>query len=1359
MIIKQCQFAGRDDRGDYVHLVHPGYANQELIKTADVIPDQLRVINAFFETYTKRPRCTYLLLTAMGASEYWGDNSNGDRFPEASLIHKPPNWDQLSYPDQVRRGKTWAWGFPTFYNAHPFAHHLNSDPKRAYGSVIYALWDDRMKRVLLIVEVDHEKCRQFGAMDILDRILNGEFIDVSMGTRVPFDVCVPPETRISTKQGLKRIDEIIVGDQVLTHKGRFRKVTNLFSRLAYSLYEIRSAGSHVPLRCTANHPVLILPREVLRSCHGSASGLKRRHIADVTGSHCTYCNCPLELTPIWVEADSVRVGDYVTAPLPHEDQTISVGTDWARIVGYYLGDGFPIRQRAGRKRTGDYKVMGLAVSCNSSRIEHALRVMVTLVDYGVQNEPNVYSEGDDKAAISIRVYDQELGKRLISECGERSRGKHLPSRFWCWEREERLNLLGALIDTDGSQDKEKGSIRYSSVCESLIFEIQQLCYSLQIPASVHREVSRSGYGGDTEVFSLFISKGFSECLSSYSDRVEFFRTDRRGNNTFFASGYLFSPVKEIREIEGEQKVLNLAVEEDESYVAEGRAVHNCSVCGEWDRVMGYHPQKVLADHKKKAIRGLAVTKEQYCQHIKFELGRILPNGTKVAMVNLHPRMFDISFVHIGADKTSKVLAKLAGKCPIRTDSPMCKSGCFDSCIPSSHVHAVWEKSKMAYEFPSNMAQAEDVLDRVLSISPRAQMVKGLSKSVLEEAQKLPGVLAGQTKQSATFPGFDQALAEEREKAASWIRNPWITGAAGTAVGGGLGYLLAPEDKKMQGATLGASIGGGLGSGVSLGMRGGVKRQLQHLSDLQAIKKIDLEAKSLLADKHLGDAANSLLRDPLGSRRAIAFKNAEIEARHAKLRPGELIAPTVDKVTDRSLLLPGIAGGISGGGLSAAMTLPFIMEDKDSASKDEKEKSASWVKNPLITGAAGTAIGGGLGHLLAPEGSKTQGMLLGAGIGAGAGAGVSLGVLSGAKQRLQQLKRLKDLHTADQLDLVMRESMVADRIAKLRNAPSKDLIEHMMLEASEQEAKFIAQELKLLGPFSDKVPNSGLPMFQGISSGLGGSVIGGAAAAPLAMMAGSKQKKTASVIDTALDLVFSKAAQAKMADQEKKSEIIKQVRSNFADNLENLTDQEPDLDDDVISEIAKDVPNGLASAGSLGVILKPREFQKTILIASGKPDLADELDDQNICFSPQTDRPSPSFHMGRSVIPRVLEMIAPLIGARSAMAPALHRRVITISISSPHESPHHSLDNPVLDKLSCDYAAYRQHLLGGMAKLAANAIASCPSVLTHLFPDVVNQFGMGLVKEGQGVVQFFGMLPTEYLCRAYLNTPVISHRAV
>ena len=53
------------------------------------------------------------------------------------------------------------------------------------------------------------------------------------------------------------------------------------------------------------------------------------------------------------------------------------------------------------------------------------------------------------------------------------------------------------------------------------------------------------------------------------------------------------------------------------------------------------------------------TRADYCTHARNMMGKIMPNGVKVAVANPRPRFFDISFVIIGADKTSYAMSKLA----------------------------------------------------------------------------------------------------------------------------------------------------------------------------------------------------------------------------------------------------------------------------------------------------------------------------------------------------------------------------------------------------------------------------------------------------------------------------------------------------------------------------------------------------------------------------------------------------------------------------------------------------------------------------------------------------------------------------
>lgn len=102
---------------------------------------------------------------------------------------------------------------------------------------------------------------------------------------------------------------------------------------------------------------------------------------------------------------------------------------------------------------------------------------------------------------------------------------------------------------------------------------------------------------------------------------------------------------------------------------------NCSVCTDWDAMReawkGFDPKRhaspgvaILAYHRTtRPIRGLAVTRADYCNCMVQTPGAILPDGRKVFVYNDFPRFFDISFVWIGADRTARVMWYMGDNAP------------------------------------------------------------------------------------------------------------------------------------------------------------------------------------------------------------------------------------------------------------------------------------------------------------------------------------------------------------------------------------------------------------------------------------------------------------------------------------------------------------------------------------------------------------------------------------------------------------------------------------------------------------------------------------------------------------------------
>lgn len=184
-LLKVSTFSAYNTHGEVTAVPLFGPADGYFEKTASV--SLLPPVMQYIENLQPRNDAQYVLVNALGASEFFGSNVNGDGFEEEALIHKPDQWADNPLVDRVR-AKDWPYGFPTFYNAHPFAHHRNHDAGRAFGSVELVAWNDHMKRVELVARVDRDKCQKYGGVGTWDKLKSGKFADTSMGAKVPYDL-------------------------------------------------------------------------------------------------------------------------------------------------------------------------------------------------------------------------------------------------------------------------------------------------------------------------------------------------------------------------------------------------------------------------------------------------------------------------------------------------------------------------------------------------------------------------------------------------------------------------------------------------------------------------------------------------------------------------------------------------------------------------------------------------------------------------------------------------------------------------------------------------------------------------------------------------------------------------------------------------------------------------------------------------------------------------------------------------------------------------------------------------------------------------------------------------------------------
>lgn len=139
----------------------------------------------YIKNVSPEPGHTLLLLLALGGSETYGPNRNGDGFPE----HPVPARGKVASAGRkwhVPPGEELTKHYQSFEKnpAHAFKHHANRDPAKASGEVKKAFWNPRMHRVELLAKIANDKDPEW-----VQRTNDGEFVPVSMGCRIKRDVC------------------------------------------------------------------------------------------------------------------------------------------------------------------------------------------------------------------------------------------------------------------------------------------------------------------------------------------------------------------------------------------------------------------------------------------------------------------------------------------------------------------------------------------------------------------------------------------------------------------------------------------------------------------------------------------------------------------------------------------------------------------------------------------------------------------------------------------------------------------------------------------------------------------------------------------------------------------------------------------------------------------------------------------------------------------------------------------------------------------------------------------------------------------------------------------------------------------
>jgi len=575
-----------------VQLLH----NSNTLTKAGAANDELRA--------EKTAGQTDALVIALGAYEGTGANRNGDIFKEAECLKH-----YKTFVKSGSRGKDGKHDGRALNR-----HHKNKPEDPKYGNIKAAAYNQKMKRIELVIGMDNDKCAEE-----IQKLAEGKQINVSMAAKVAYDKCFVAGTLVETTDGLIPIEKLCVGDLVKTHTGGWKPVVRLFEReYIGDVYTLEARGVAFDTDMTEGHPVYVLREEKVRNGTLNGRGTARRIDRE-----------KIQFTPDWINIEDVNDGDFLLYPIPSSDNSLDLSRH-AYALGLYLGDGAIIWSR-GKDNT---KPLGLSWTFDDKDVE----IVDRLVALYPAAKKYHYS---DKHCYSVCLRDKELAQLAYSYCGVYSSEKFIHvSLIANATVETRQLFVAGYLDSDGSIDGVKLSGRISSINVDVIYSLRQLLLSLEIPCGWQKSPTFE-YNSDKPtgeyIHSIHIGAFYCDKYFSSSVKVQKYGGFKpKQDKAFIHSGYLITPVREITSTTSTQtKVFNVQVEDDESYVVHGFIVHNCTWCG----------------YEAKDDR-------HRCKHVPKELGEINKRGEMCSMDNIDPKWFELSIVGRPADRIGMSL-KLA----------------------------------------------------------------------------------------------------------------------------------------------------------------------------------------------------------------------------------------------------------------------------------------------------------------------------------------------------------------------------------------------------------------------------------------------------------------------------------------------------------------------------------------------------------------------------------------------------------------------------------------------------------------------------------------------------------------------------
>lgn len=408
--------------------------------------------------------------------------------------------------------------------------------------------------------------------------------------------CFTEDTAITIDSFIsKLIKDIKIGDKVLTHKGIFKQVKKVMFRNYEGKILNIDCGGLLNLKVTPEHPLLTLKRKKV-ICYG------KKHIHICRPKNNLYCierngNCKLKEGKIdfsvdFVEAKELQKGDFLAIPKPkqitkkdsyeclmvnpkkpkYEDiKEFPYTSELLRVLGYWLAEGS--LKYDSNKLTNKKYLSGIVFTFNRKETNF-IKEIKTTIEKNFDAYVTTYIHKSRPNAINLNITNRSLAYIFEKLCGKYCDKKVINKEIMNLDPKLQLELVKGFFRGDGYYETNKRTTRYRGTTTSLKLANQLFWILIRnnIKATIRKHKKRENR---KDAYTITIS-GITPLKRLKENLIKL--PPRKFTTPHFleTENYFLLPIIKIKKEDFNGKVYNLEVEEDNSYIANLLAVHNCS---------------------------------------------------------------------------------------------------------------------------------------------------------------------------------------------------------------------------------------------------------------------------------------------------------------------------------------------------------------------------------------------------------------------------------------------------------------------------------------------------------------------------------------------------------------------------------------------------------------------------------------------------------------------------------------------------------------------------------------------------------------------------------------------------------------